>query len=76
MRKTFPSHVLAELTSTKGAAQDKPKASRRKRAVKAAAPIATAATETRASRPTVNDVFDRLAQTLQPALDDVDTAWA
>jgi len=65
MRKTFPSHVLAELTSTRDGSPANARPSRRKRAVKAKAPA-----------PTFNNVFERLAEALQPALDEVDAAWA
>jgi len=62
MRKTVPSHVLAQLSST----TDKAKPSRRKRAVKAKVP----------SSPAFDSAFDRLARALQPALDELDAAWA
>ncbi|WP_394838507.1 hypothetical protein LVJ94_16525 [Pendulispora rubella] len=64
MRKTVPSHVLAELTSNLESAKAKP--SRRKRAVKSKL----------ASSPTFDSAFDRLARALQPALDEIDAAWA
>ncbi|HWL89076.1 MAG TPA: hypothetical protein VNO21_24910 [Polyangiaceae bacterium] len=72
MRKTVPSHVLAELTPnsavTSSAGPDA-RPSRRKRAVSP-----SGLQSPTAASPALT-VFDRLAQALQPALDDVDTAW-
>ncbi len=60
MRKKISSQALDLLSSSKDA-QAKPRASRRKRAVKTAV--------------TPPSIFDRLALALQPALDEIDTAW-
>jgi hypothetical protein len=59
MRKTISSQALDSLSSKD--AQAKPRASRRKRAVKTAM--------------TPPSIFDRLARALQPALDDIDADW-
>ncbi|WP_394820872.1 hypothetical protein [Pendulispora albinea] len=54
--------MLEELTSNREVSKGKTRPSRRKRA-----------TKTTVAAPTV---FDRLASALQPALDEIDLAWA
>ncbi|WP_394849055.1 hypothetical protein LZC95_16580 [Pendulispora brunnea] len=67
MRKTVPSHVLAALSPNAADVEGaKTKPSRRKRAVKSKVH----------SSPAFDTAFDRLARALQPALDDIDAAWA
>jgi hypothetical protein len=65
MRKTFPLHVLANLESTRPAADKDAPRSRRKRAVKATVPAPSP----------IASAFDRLTASLQPELDAFDLAW-